>query len=371
MEQQAGIREFLDMLKRLSDAFGVSGFEDHIREIVLDFLEPVADELWVDSMGNVYAVRKGGRGEPKIMLDAHMDEIGLMVRHIEKNGFIRFLPVGGWVDYVLPGQRVRILADDGSLVRGVVGVLPPHILQGEERRKSPSIEEMWIDIGASSREEVENLGIRIGSPIDIDRELIVLQGGKVTGKSLDDRAGVAIALEAFRNVEEHESTIVLTITVQEETGLKGVRPAAYTIEPDLAIELDVTSAADVPGVPEYKQVSKVGAGPIIKVADGRAASGLLPSRPLLKLLEEIASEEGIPYQRAVLPGGTTNATAISLTKKGVPSVVVAVPTRYLHSPVELMSLNDAINAARLVKAALKRVNREWYEKNLSWKRLKG
>ncbi|KSW12150.1 peptidase M42 [Pyrodictium occultum] len=362
----AEAEEFFRLLKRLADAFGVSGYEDEARGIVVDELREAADELRVDRLGNVIAVKRGERGGIRMLWDSHMDEIGFFVRDIDEKGFIYLSPVGGWSERVLPGQRVRIRTDDGRIIRGVVGVKPPHLMKPEERDKVIPLDQLFVDIGASSREEAERAGVRIGSPVDLDREATMLLGDRVTGKAFDNRVGVAVLIKAFKEIDGFEPTVYLVVAVQEEVGLKGARVAAQQIQPDAAIAVDVTTANDVPGVAPRDRVAVVGGGPALTVADGRGASGLIAHPKMLRLLIETARSEGIPYQLSILPGGTTDAAAIALAGEGVPSAVVSVPTRYIHSPVELLSLRDALYTARLVKAATRRMTREWYEREILW-----
>ena len=364
---QQELDSFFNLLKKLADAFGVSGYEDEVRGIIIDELKESADSLEVDRFGNIIAVKKGSEGEPvKIIWDAHMDEIGFFVKHIDDNGFLYLSPVGGWAEQILPGQRVRILTDTGKIIRGVIGMKPPHLMKQEERTKVVPLEELFVDIGVTSREEAEKLGVRVGSPVDLDREAVRLAGDRVTGKAFDDRVGVAVLVKAFKEIEPKEQTIYLVISVQEEVGLKGARVAAQKINPEVGIGVDVTTANDVPGVTPKDHVAYVGKGPALTVADGRNASGLISHPKLLRLFIETAKAEDIPYQIYVMPGGTTDATAISLVGEGVPSIAVSVPTRYIHSPVELLSLKDAVYTAMLVKAATLRITREWYRKEIEW-----
>jgi len=361
---------FFGILKRLSDAFGVSGYEDEVRGVVVDLLGEYADEIRVDRFGNVIAVKHVGKGYPRILWDSHMDEIGFFVRHVDDRGFIYLSPVGGWSERVLPGQRVRIHTAPDRFIRGVIGSKPPHLLKPEEREKVTPLEKLFVDIGVSSREEAEKLGVNVGAPVDLDREAVRLAGTRVTGKAFDDRVGTAALIEAFKRIDPSEQEIYLVVAVQEEVGLKGARVAAQQVQPDAAIAVDVTTANDVPDVPRQEWVAELGKGPVLKVADGHGASGLIANPRLLSLLEETAKELGIPYQRSILPGGTTDATIIALTGKGVPSAVVAVPTRYIHSPVELLDLRDALAAARLVEAATLRITERWYKENLEERRVK-
>jgi endoglucanase len=352
---------FYMSLKRLSEAVGVSGYEDEIRSLVIELFKEYADELRVDALGNVIAVKRGSR-DGRIMLAAHMDEIGLMVSNIDKNGFIRMEPVGGWNNIVLPGQRVLVVTSKGVKVRGVIGHTPPHILKPEEAKQVPELKDLFVDVGVSSRDEAEKLGIDIGSLIVMDRSVERLGGGIVaSGKAFDDRVGLATLVHVFGEADNLDLDLYAVATVQEEVGLKGARTSAYRISPDIALALDVTIAADIPNVKEGDQITKLGKGPAIKVMDGRAGSGLITNPHIKNRLVEIAKEEGIPYQLEVLSGGTTDATIIALNKEGVPSGVVSIPTRYIHSPVEVLNLNDCVNAVKLTRLFVERATKDWVD----------
>ncbi len=360
--------EFFKLLKRLADANGPTGRESWVRDVVIEELKEVADEVRVDALGNVIAVKKG-RGSGRFMLAAHMDEIALVISHVDDKGFLRFLPVGGVVERNIVGQRVRILTRDGRVVRGVIGMKPPHAAKPEEARQLPEMREMFIDVGASSREEVEKMGISVGDFAVFDRELVALGEKRVTGKALDDRVGVAVMIAAFRELGETDVNVYAVATVQEEVGLKGARTAAFSIDPHAAIAIDVTIAQDIPGVDEAEHVTKLGKGPAIKVIDGRKGTGLISDPRLVDKLIEVAKAKSIPYQIEVAPGGTTDASAINLVREGVPSATVSIPTRYLHSAVELLDLDDAINAAKLIKEFLEAITSDWLEE-LRGKRIK-
>ncbi|MEX0568209.1 MAG: M42 family metallopeptidase, partial [Candidatus Njordarchaeota archaeon] len=295
----------------------------------------------------------------------HMDEIGLMIRHIDKKGFLRFAPVGGWNPQILPAQRVLIRTLNGNIIRGVVGVKPPHILDPKEKEKVIPLDNLFIDIGVSSKEEAEKLGITVGSIAVIDRSVEKLGNPDfVTGRAFDDKVGVITAVEAFKMINNQKVDVYLVITVQEEVGLKGAKTAAYSIGPDIGIALDVTVAADVPGVPEQDQIVCLGKGPAIKIMDGKSGSGIIVHPSVRDLLIETARSENIPYQLEILPGGTTDASAIQLTKEGVPTGAISIPTRYIHSPAEIVNLNDVVNAIRLLAAFTQRLHRDWIKTNL-------
>ena len=347
------------LLKRVSEVVGPSGFEEPVREIVIEELKPYADSLWVDSLGNVIAVKRGSRGGGRLMLAGHMDEIGLIVSHVDQRGFLRFQPIGGVSERVLLGQRVLIRTRSG-VVRGVIGSKPPHIMKPEELKQVPEVKDMYIDVGASSREEVERMGIAVGSVAVFERDLTPLGSSDVvTGKAIDDRVGVVAMVEGFKAIDGNEVDVYAVATVQEEVGLKGARVAAYSITPNVAVALDVTIASDVAGVPEQEWITQLGKGPAIKVVDGRAATGLIAHPAVRDKLIEVAREHGIPHQVEVAPGGTTDASIIALNKEGVPAATVSIPSRYIHSPVEVVHLGDLVNAAKLTAVFSSKITTEW------------
>ncbi|ABN69170.1 peptidase M42 family protein [Staphylothermus marinus F1] len=358
--------EIYETLEKLTNIVSPSGHEDEIRNTIIELLKPYADEIWVDSLGNVIAVKKGS-GEGRLMIAAHMDEIGLMINHITKTGFLKFTPIGGWNPVILPGQRVLIKTKRREYVRGVIGMKPPHIMKPEEAKQAPQIEDLFIDIGASSREEAEKLGITVGSVAVIERNIAKLSENVVTGRAFDDKIGVAVMIEAFKNLEKPKVDVYAVATVMEEVGLKGARVAAYSITPHVGLALDVTIAADIPGVDESKQITKLGKGPAIKVMDGRSGSGLIAHPAIKDTLIQLAEKHNIPYQLEVLTGGTTDATIIQLTKEGVPTGALSVPTRYIHSPVEVLNLEDALNTAKLTKLFAEYIDMEWINKYLKRK----
>ncbi len=349
-----------NLLKKLCDTIGPSGFEDDVRNIVIEELKPYADKLWVDALGNVIALKKGSKGSSRLMIAAHMDEIGLIVRYIDDRGFLRFQAIGGVNVRVLPGQRVLVKTGKGTIVKGVIGVKPPHIMKPEEAKQVMDIKDMFIDIGVSSRDEAEKLGVRVGSVAVFDRELVRMGNSDyITGKSLDDRVGLATMIEAFKLIDNNEVDVYAVATVQEEVGLKGARVAAFSISPHAAIALDVTIASDVAGVPEPDWICRLGKGPAIKIVDGRNASGLIAHPKIRDKLVEVAEKHKIPYQLEVLPGGTTDASIIALNKEGVPAATVSIPSRYIHSPAEVVHLEDVVNTIKLTAAFASDIKDEW------------
>ncbi|MGC9179859.1 MAG: M42 family metallopeptidase [Vulcanisaeta sp.] len=356
-----GSQEFIDLLKRLSEAFGPSGFEDEVRDLIIKELGSYVDDLIVDKWGNVIGVRYGRRRDLKAMVAAHIDEIGLLIDNIDKNGFLRFRAIGGWNEVTLVSQRVVIKTVDGRKIKGVIGSRPPHVTPPGKEREAPELKDLFIDIGVSSDEEVRKLGVRVGSVAVLDREFEVLNGDVVTGKAFDDRVGLAVMLWAARQLRDSEATIYFVATVQEEVGLRGAQVAADRVYPDFAIALDTTIAADVPGVTEREFVTRIGKGPAIKVMDGSRGSVFIAHPTLTNFLISVAEELKIPYQLEVLIGGTTDALGIAFRRDGIPATTISIPTRYVHSPVELLSIDDAINAAKLLSEVLSRADEKFVQ----------
>ncbi|HEW63667.1 M42 family metallopeptidase [Fervidicoccus fontis] len=352
--------EYKKYLRKYSQANGPSGMEDEVRDLLIEDLKPYADRIWIDSMGNVISLKKGVSGK-KLMIAAHMDEISLIVKYIDDNGFLRFSPVGGWNERILPATRVKVRTNKGDWIPGVIGVKPPHLITPEEEKKVIEMNKLFIDVGASSRQEALSMGIEHGSRVLLDYDFADLIGNRVTGKAFDDRAGLVVALKTFMEVEPNDIDLYFVATVQEEVGLKGARTSAYQISPDVAIALDVTTANDVPDVDEQDQVAKLGKGPAIKIIDGRSGSGLITNTAVLEKMISVAKERGIPYQAEVLTGGTTDSSAIQLTKEGVPAGTISIPARYIHSPVEVIDLVDIHYSVELLKAFYESLKPEWID----------
>ena len=340
-----------DLLKKLSNAPGISGFENEVRNLMTVELNEYVDEISVDNMGNLIAIKNGDPGNKKVMLAAHMDEIGLMVRFIDKKGFIKFSKIGGINDQMLLNQTVYIQTAKGN-VTGVIGSKPPHKMKAAERKKILEFEDMFIDIGASSKEEALKR-VNIGDPIIIEQEFRELGNNLVMGKALDNRVGCAILIEVLKQVES-EATLYGVGTVQEEVGLKGAKTSAFGINPDMALALDVTISGDHPGIKEEDAPSQAGKGPAIILTDA-SGRGLITHPQVKELLISTAEEEGIPYQLEVSDGGTTDATSIHLTREGIPTGVISPASRYIHTPVSVVNLDDVENAVRLILAVLKRI----------------
>ena len=340
-----------DILEKLSNAAGVSGFEGNIREIITNEVKDHVDEIETDNMGNLIMVKKGKDDGKKVMLAAHMDEIGLMVRHIDKEGFIKFSKIGGINDQMLLNQEVYIHTDNGKVL-GVLGSKPPHRMKASEKRKSVEYENMFIDIGAKDKEEAEKI-VNVGDVATINRKFSTLRGSIVAGKAFDNRVGCLVLIEVMKRIKS-DATIYAVGTVQEEVGLKGARTSAFKINPDLAIALDVTISGDHPGIKEDEAPAKLGGGPAVILTDA-SGRGIITHPKVKKLFIDAAEKEEIPYQLEVSEGGTTDATAIHLTREGIPTGVLSAPTRYIHTPVEVVDMDDIENTVKLLVAALENV----------------
>lgn len=337
-------------LEKLSNACGVTGRENQVRELMIKLLKPYTDEILVDKLENVIAIKKGKPKSPKIMLAAHMDEIGLMVKNITKEGFIKFAKIGGIDDRILQAQKVTVHTKKGQCI-GVISSKPPHVQKEEERKKIVTYDELFIDIGAESKEDTANKGVAIGDAISFDVKYTNIGKNIATGKAFDNRAGCATMIETLKLIQKTNYTVCAVGTVQEEVGLRGAATAAFGLDPDLALALDVTTAGDVPGIKETDTSIKMGKGPALTISD----AGLITPPKILRWLTQTAEQEKIPFQlEAGLPG-STDAARIFLSREGIPSGVVSVPTRYIHSPVGMLNLQDIENAAKLTAAAIQKV----------------
>jgi putative aminopeptidase FrvX len=344
--------KLVDVLEKLSNACGVAGREDEVRDLMKELLKPNVDEIREDKLGNVIGVKKGKKDATTVMLAAHMDEIGLMVKNITKEGFLQFAKIGGIDDRILIAQKVLVHTDKRSIT-GIIGSKPPHILKEEEKKKVIEADDLFIDVGAKDKQDAQKMGVRVGDAVSFDIKFTRVGKDTVVGKAFDDRVGCAALIETMRKLSKFDCTIYVVGTIQEEVGLRGATIAAFQLYPDVGIALDVTVAGDVPGVKEVEAPAKMRAGPALTVAD----AGLITHPKVLRLFIDSAEENKIPYQLETGMKGTTDAAKIALTKEGVPSGVISIPTRYIHSPASLLSLKDVENAVKLAVATIKNVSK--------------
>lgn len=334
-------------LEQLSNSFGPSGHEDDVRDVVIDIVKPLVDDVRTDRVGNVICTRRGARDDV-LLLDAHMDEVGFLVSYIEEGGFLRLSPLGGWDARVLPAHALTIKGQDGNRVRGVIGTLPPHITGDTDRTKAFALPDLFVDIGATSREEANAMGVEIGSPVVPGYPFERISDDLAMGKAFDDRAGCTVAigvLEALKN-DELPMTVVVTFTTSEEVGLRGARTVADQILPSIAIALEGTTAVDVPGVSGAKKLCSMGLGPALTIQD----SSVLTSHAVLGRLKEVARENAIPHQIKLPGGGGTNAAAYQPVGQGALVGVVSVPVRYIHAPLSMLRPSDLQAAVDLTTA---------------------
>jgi len=347
--------EDISFLEKLLDAPGPSGFEVRPARVWREEAATFADDTRVDVSGNSYAtVNPAGR--PRVMLAGHIDEIGLQVTHVDEKGFLYVDEIGGWDPQVLVGQRVSILGRNGD-VPGVIGKKAIHLMTQEDRGKASKTKQLWVDIGGRTREEVGELGIRVGDPVVIAQKMVRLAGDRIASRAIDNRIGAYVVLEAIRLLAEDrpKASATAVATVQEEIGYSGggARTSAYTLEPEVAIVVDVTFSTDVPDI-EKKELGEheIGGGPVL-------SRGSASHAEVFEALVRVAEEEEIPHTIQASPRSTrTDADAIYLTRAGVPTGLVSVPNRYMHSPNELVSLADLGNTARLIAAFIRRLGPE-------------
>jgi putative aminopeptidase FrvX len=336
--------------KELSSLLGVSGYEDDVSNFILHMINEnnLADKAWKDRLGNILVIKKGENDQERILFDAHIDEIGFMISHVEKSGFLRFIPVGGWDTRILLGQAIIIKSDSGKIYHGLIGSKPPHLTTSGERKKNVDISDMYIDIGMTSNEESENAGIRIGSIGTLFAPFQELPNNFVRGKAFDDRTGCNVLLNLLIELRDLDlkDTIVFNFAVQEEFGRIGTVPGAYTLEPTMAIAVENTTAADVPGIRDSENPAYLRAGPAITIAD----KSIICNKYVNRRLTENAKKQGIKFQFKKPMYGLTDAGKIQESKHGVPSTVVSVPCRYIHSPTSLLNLEDILATIDLLKA---------------------
>ena len=341
-------------LEKLSNVHGVTGREQEVSKLMISMMKPHVDEIRLDKLENVIAMKKGKKVSPKVMIAAHMDEIGLMVKTITKQGFLQFAKMGGIDDRILLAQKVIIHTQKGPLL-GIIGSKPPHIQKEEERKKIVTYDRLFIDVGAEDRKDANKMGVRVGDPVSFDIKYAKLTDDVVMGKAFDDRVGCAIMIEILKQLKSTDCTLYAVGTVQEEVGLRGAATAAFGINPDVGIALDVTVAGDVPGVKEFEASVKMGKGPVLTVAD----HGLITHPKVMRLLLDTAEENKIAYQLETGLPGATDAAKMSLTRQGVPSGTISVATRYIHSPAGILSLKDAENSAKLTAAVIEKIQKRF------------
>lgn len=345
----------VDLLKKICEAPGVPGYESKIRNLIIEEVKDLVDELSVDNMGNVITIKKGKSSEKRAMVAAHMDEIGFIVTHIDDKGFVRFTTLGGFDPKTLTAQRV-IVHGKKDLI-GVMGTKPIHVMSPEERNKMPKIKDFYIDLGMP-KEEVEKY-VQVGSPISRERELIEM-GNCVNCKSIDNRVSVFILIEALRNLKECPYDVYGVFTVQEEVGIRGANVAAHSINPDFGFGLDTTIAYDLPGAAAHEKVTSLGEGTAIKIMDAMT----ICDYRMVDYMKQIADKNKIKWQPELLVAGGTDTAGIQrMGKAGAISGAVSIPTRHLHQVIEMANKDDIDASINLLNACLESLDQyDWTHK---------
>ncbi len=347
------IESIKTLQEKLSELIGISGYEDDVSKFILNLIkeEQLADKAWIDQLGNVLAVVNGKQNEDRILLDAHIDEIGFMISHVDKEGFLRFAPIGGWDVRILLGQPVVIRSETGKLYNGIIGSKPPHLTTVAERKKLVAIKDMYIDIGMFSKEEVERQGIKMGTTGTLSCPFLDFPNDMVRGKAFDDRTGCNVLIQIMRILKEKpvNDTILFNFAVQEEIGCRGAITGAFTLKPTIAIAIENTTAADVPGIKDHEIPAYIGKGPAITIAD----NSIICSSKVNERLIKNAELAKVPYQMKRPLYGGTDAGKIHISRDGVPSSVVSVPCRYIHSPTSLLKLDDILHTVELIDAFIR------------------
>ncbi len=339
------------LLKRLLDISGVSGYEKEVASLLEEEFKKRGMQVFYDHLGNLFA--KKGKAKKKIMLCAHMDEVGLAVKHISPKGYLYFTKVGGIDERILLGQRVRIKTKEGKEILGVIGAKPPHLQKEEEKKQSPKLEELFIDAGFKDREDAEK-AIEIGAPIVFASESGLLKEELCFGKAVDDRVGCYALIKIMEGLRKIKAQIYAVATTQEEVGLKGARTAAFKINPDLAIVLDTTTSQDTPQYKEGESPNwRLGQGVAINLMEA-GGRGMIMAENLKEMVIDIAKSKGIKYQIGITEGGLTDAAIIQLMREGIPTIVLSVPTRYVHSANCLFDLRDLSATIELAKRIIER-----------------
>lgn len=348
------------LLKELTEASGVPGYESEVSEIITRHFKPIG-KLTKDKMGSIICEKPGKTKSPKIMFASHMDEIGFMIKHITKEGFLKFTPLGGWWDQVLLTQPVKIITSKKKEVVGVIGAKPPHLIPQDERSKVVLKKNMYIDVGATSKDDVEEIGIRVGDPvIPLSSFTELAVENTYMSKAFDDRVGCAVSISALQKLKgsSHPNTVFAAATVQEEVGVRGANTSVEMIDPDIAFILESDIAGDVPGIRPEESSTKMGDGPSLLLYDSR----MIPNLKLRDLVIDTAKKEKIPLQFTTMEGGATDGSVIHIHKFGVPTVVLGVPTRHIHSHNSIIRRKDFDNTVKLLVALVKKLDKNTVSK---------
>lgn len=344
------------LLKEVTEANGVSGYETEVRKIMAREMKGITDDIQYDKIGSIMGVKKGTADNPRVMVISHMDEIGFMVKEITDEGYIKFLPLGGWWGHVALGQRMRVITSKGAVI-GVIGSKPPHILPQEERKKVLEIKDMFLDVGAQEKFDVKKkLGIKVGDPIVPDSEFTIMGNKKMyMAKAFDNRVACAVVLDILKifKTVKHPNTILGSASVQEEVGLRGAQTLSHVGDPDVCIVVDTGLGLDVP--PEgFKKEEKLGGGPGIFMMD----AVMIPNLKLRDMVLATAESKKIPYHLTCMERGGTDGGRVHLSRSGVPTIVIGPAVRYIHSHNSVLNRDDYDNTVKLIVEVIKKLDKK-------------
>ena len=348
------------MEKLLNDLLmceGISGYEENVAKIMTEALRKMCDNTEIDNFGNV--IGKLGKGKKKLMLVAHMDEIGMIVKHVNEKGFIYFIKVGGISDSILSGKIVKIINKNGEHITGIIGTKPPHLMSMEESKKLTRYDNMFIDIGLYSKDEVLKT-IDIGDQIIFEPNAGILNDNVYYGKATDNRVGcyaMIKVMESLAKSKDLDAEIYACATAQEEVGLKGGKTSSFNINPDFALVIDTIITGDIPGIEEKVSTLKLGEGVAITMIEA-SGRGTIVSQKVRKLMLSVARENMIPHQIDVIDGGMTDGATIHINRKGILTGILSIPTRYIHAPTSVFNIKDVNSAVDLATKTIYKVAKE-------------
>lgn len=346
----------MEMLTELTEVRGIAGNEGQVREAFKKYAQEYSEEFLEDGLGGIFGKHTGNEEGPRLLIAGHSDEVGFMVKRITDEGFLTFQTIGGWWSQVVLAQQVEITTREGKVFHGVTGSKPPHVLSPEARKKPIDIDDIFVDIGATSKEQVQEWGIRQGDMITpyIETRRINEDSPFLLAKAWDNRIGVAVAIEALKFAKEngHESVLFSGTNAMEEIGLRGAKVSPNLVKPDIAIAVDTGVAGDTPGMTDKEADTKLGKGPLIMVYDAT----MVGHKGLREFITDIADENDIPYQFSFMPGGGTDAGSFHITQNGIPSICIALPVRYLHTHTSIIHEDDYKYTVQLVNKIIEKLD---------------
>ncbi len=347
------VHEIISLQKQLSDLIGISGNEQDVSAFIKEIITPLVNKVWIDPLGNLLAIKQGSDPQAhKIMLDAHMDEVGLIINYIEEDGYLRFGLVGGFDTRILLAQAVQLKTADGKRINGIIGAKPPHLLSADESKKAIDENDLYIDAGFTSAKDAEDHGVMIGTNGVLYDPFVELPNNIIRAKAIDDRLGCNLIIQLLKRLKDIQlaETLLISFSCQEEVGLRGAGSSAFSLDPTIAIELESTTGDDNPQIKKKERPAEFSKGPAITIMDSNTITNHKVNERIIKNAEL----NNIKFQfKKPRIGGGTNAGRIHLTKGGIATSIISVPCKYLHSPVTYASMDDALAALDLLEAFIR------------------